>query len=177
MIKPIWFHPGAHETVLQSDQPLVAIKTYTNPDGTINLAVFGRDGSLWTRQSIPLMDRNAEGFGSPSHSWAEFAPDNADEEARPSPQPWQGPPRELGRHPAQYAGPGEFPSRGVGESDEAFEDRKRKWQSDADAKMQTARSAPAPFQGRPSGGDADKPKADAPAVVKDPQGREMKTGA
>jgi hypothetical protein len=127
----VWFHAGSHETVLQSDQPLVAIKTYTNSDGTINLAVFGRDGSLWGRQSIPFLDSGRDGFVAPYSSWAEVMPDDADTSEAFSAQTWQGPPRALGRPAHEYGGlPIDFPGQQDGETVEAFDARKAKYRAD-----------------------------------------------
>jgi hypothetical protein len=51
----ILFNPGVHETVMTSDQPLAAIVTYVHKNGTVNLAVFGKNGDQWQKHSIKML--------------------------------------------------------------------------------------------------------------------------
>ena len=58
----VWFNHGIHETVMVSDQPLVAIVTYVHAVAKeghpvrVNLAVFGKNGDQWQKHSVVLWD-------------------------------------------------------------------------------------------------------------------------
>lgn len=52
----VWFHPGAHELQLLSDQPLAAKITYVHHSGLVNLIVWGRGGETFQRASVPFWE-------------------------------------------------------------------------------------------------------------------------
>ena len=115
--QPLWFYAGGNETVMQSDQPLHAVVTYVHPhkyiDGKsplVNLAVFGKDGSLWGRPSVQVWDGDGE------------APD------RGSYVRW------MDDEKTSAEGTDGAPNRGEGESYEAFRAREAKWQEQRKAK-------------------------------------------
>jgi hypothetical protein len=169
MIEPtvgrvVWFHAGGHETVMQSDQPLAAIVTYVHAhkhvDGKsplVNLAVFGKEGSLWGRASVHLWDGDGE---APARgSYARWAEDEKPEDEAPK-----------------------TPKREQGETDDAYkartdrqraEDRRIK-QSEMDARGNMdhgpPRGSPSPFSGGPHAIDphvqAAAPNAEAEAKAK-----------
>lgn len=115
--RPIWFYAGPHETVMHSDQPLAAIVTYVHESRhndakaspLVNLAVFGRDGSMWARQSVHIWD--GDGDAPERGSYARWQGDDAAEAIRDD---------------ALKA-----PKRGWGETEDAHKERLSKWKADS----------------------------------------------
>jgi hypothetical protein len=57
----VWYNHGVHETVMTSDQPLLAFVCYVHEatkDGVakVNLAVFGKNGDQFQKHGVKLWD-------------------------------------------------------------------------------------------------------------------------
>lgn len=187
----VWFYAGPHETVMQSDQPLAAIVTYVHAhrhvdakaSPLVNLTVFGKDGSVWARQSIHIWD--GDGDSPERGSYARFQEDDAAEAKRADAA--NAPKRGWGEtedaHKARLAKwrderGTEMPARASGENEDGYRARVAKWQSerpvakydpavqaDGQAKSNAdhgpPRGSPSPYSGGPLSIDDHEPMPQA----------------
>ena len=86
MIRPtvgrvMWYRPGVHlaglvanPAGLEGAQPLAAIVTYVWNDNMVNLAVFGHDGTVQARTSVPIVQDGSPWTAdqSPYAEWMPF---------------------------------------------------------------------------------------------------------
>jgi hypothetical protein len=123
----ILFYPGPHETVMRtSDQPLPAIVTYEHhhrhndakASPLINVAAFGKDGALWSRQNVHIWD--GDGDAPERGSYARWQEDDESEAMREE--------------------NANAPKRAFGETEEAHKSRLDKW---LDERGERRRSNPA----------------------------------
>jgi hypothetical protein len=140
--QPLWFYAGGHETVMHSDQPLLAFVTYVHShrhvdakaSPLVNLAVFGKEGSLWQRPSVHVWD--GEGDVPERGSYARWQEDDEAEEKRA--EAANAPKRAFGEteeaHKARVekwrSEPDAMPARATGESDDGYRARVAMWQSE-----------------------------------------------
>lgn len=126
----ILFYPGPHETVMRtSDQPLPAIVTYEHhhrhndakASPLINMAVFSKDGALYSRQNVHIWD--GEGDAPERGSYARWQEDDESEAMREE--------------------NANAPKRAFGETEDAHKSRLDKWRDERGDRRDRRRSNPA----------------------------------